>query len=147
MNESGVLNPEAFPHCFVCGPANPDGLGLTIRRDGHEAVASYTPRPTHEGYPGRFHGGLVGLLVDEMLVYAGAARGLWGMTAKVGYRLRLPIAMDAELALRGRVTRESSRGYFAEVEIRLPDGRVAAEGDGMCVITDAFDPQRAEESP
>ena len=42
------------------------------------------------GYPDRVHGGLIGMLVDEMLVYAGAPHGMWGMTAKVRYWLRRP---------------------------------------------------------
>ena len=144
VSEQDVLNPEAFPHCFVCGPENADGLHLRIYRDGDEAVASYRPRPTHEGYPERFHGGLVGLLVDEMLVYAGAARALWGMTAKVGYTLRAHIPMDAELSLRSRVTQASSRGYRAAVEIRLPDGTLAAEGEGMCVLRPDLVPPEKE---
>jgi len=144
MNEPQLLNPPAFPRCFVCGPDNPDGLHLHVYRDGDEAVARYCPRPTHEGYPERFHGGLVGLLVDEMLVYAGAAQDLWGMTAKVSYSLRAAIPMDAELRLRSRLTKTSSRGYRATVEIRLADGSLAAEGEGMCVLRQDSVPAQQE---
>jgi hypothetical protein len=144
MRESQLLNPPAFPNCFVCGPDNPDGLHLHVYRDGEEAVATYTPRATHEGYPERFHGGLVGLLVDEMLVYAGAAQNLWGMTAKVSYSLRSHIPMDAELSLRSRLTKTSSRGYRARVEIRLADGTLAAEGEGMCVVRQDLVPAEQE---
>ena len=144
MSERLVLNPKAFPHCFVCGPENPEGLHLTVFKDGEEATATYSPRPTHEGYPERFHGGLVGLLVDEMLVYAGAANELWGMTARVSYSLRAHIPMDAELTLRSRLTQASSRGYRATVEIHLADGTLAAEGDGMCVISKDLDPTMLE---
>jgi acyl-coenzyme A thioesterase PaaI-like protein len=134
MESLPVLNPAEFPHCFVCGPSNPEGLHLIVHRDGDEAVAVYTPRGTHQGYPGRFHGGLVGLLVDEMLVYAGAARGLWGMTAKVNYSLRAPIGLDDELHLRSRVTSTSSRAFRATVEIRVSGEALAAEGEGLCVM-------------
>jgi hypothetical protein len=118
----------------VCGPTNPDGLGLRVYRDGTDAVARFVPRPSQEGYPDRFHGGLVGLLVDEMLVYAGAPHGVWGMTAKVRYWLRKPIALDAALELRGRLTQRSGRGFRAVVSLHLPDGSLAAEGEGMCVV-------------
>lgn len=128
-----LLNPPEFPQCFVCGPDNPEGLHLRVFRDGTDAVAAYTPRAHQEGYPHRFHGGLVGLLVDEMLVYAGAPHGIWGMTAKVRYWLRLPIPLGSPLALRGRLTQRSDRGFRAVVAIHLPDGQLAAEGEGMCV--------------
>lgn len=118
----------------MCGPANPEGLGLEVIRDGDDAIARFVPRSTHQGWPERTHGGLVGLLVDEMLVYAGAPHGLEGMTASVSYRLRRPIPIGAELELRGRLTRRSSRGYRASVEVRLADGLLVAEGEGTCVL-------------
>lgn len=132
-----LLNPAEFPDCLVCGPANPEGLGLRIHRDGTDAVARFTPRATQIGYPGRVHGGLIGMLVDEMLVYAGAPHDLWGMTAKVRYWLRRPIPVGHELALRGRMVQHSGRGFRAVVTIHLPDGSLAAEGEGMCVIRQA----------
>jgi acyl-coenzyme A thioesterase PaaI-like protein len=140
LDDLPMLNPPEFPGCFVCGPANPEGLGLRIHRDGTDAVARYTPRATQIGYPERVHGGLIGLLVDEMLVYAGAPHGLWGMTAKVRYWLRRPIPMGSELALRGRLVQRSERGFRAVVSVHLSDGALVAEGEGMCVIRQAPGP-------
>jgi len=76
----------------------------------------------------------VGLLVDEMLVYAGAPHGVWGMTAKVHYRMRRPIPLDATLSLRGRLVQRSDRGFRAVVSIHLPGDVLAAEGEGTCVL-------------
>jgi acyl-coenzyme A thioesterase PaaI-like protein len=134
VDDLPLLNPPEFPGCFVCGPENPEGLGLRIHRDGTDAVARFTPRATHIGYPDRVHGGLIGMLVDEMLVYAGAAHDVWGVTAKVRYWLRRPIPVGSELSLRGRLIQRSDRGYRAVVTIRLADEVLAAEGEGMCVI-------------
>ncbi len=134
MDDLPLLNPAEFPHCFVCGPENPDGLGLRIHRDGTDAVARHTPSATHVGYPDRVHGGMIGMLVDEMLVYAGAPHGLWGMTAKVRYWLRAPIPVGQELMLRGRLVQRSARGYRAVVTVHLADETLVAEGEGMCVI-------------
>lgn len=134
MDDLPLLNPPEFPHCFVCGAANPEGLKLRIHRDGTDAVARFAPRAAHVGYPERVHGGIVGMLVDEMLVYAGAPHGIWGMTAKVRYWLRRPIPVGAELLLRGRLIQRSERGYRAVATIHLPDEVLAAEGEGMCVI-------------
>jgi acyl-coenzyme A thioesterase PaaI-like protein len=137
LDDLPLLNPPEFPDCLVCGPANPDGLGLRIHRDGSDAVARFLPRATQIGYPERVHGGLIGMLVDEMLVYAGAAHGLWGMTAKVRYWLRRPIPVGHELTLRGRLVQRSERGFRAVVSVHLPDGALGAEGEGMCVIRSA----------
>lgn len=104
-----------------------------VHRDGEEAVARFMPKELHQGYPSRFHGGLVGLLVDEMLVYAGLARGLVGMTASVSYRLRAPAPLERELTLRSRVDSQSGRAYRASVEVAVED-RLVAEGSGTCVL-------------
>lgn len=147
MTEPTLLNPPEFPDCFVCGHANPEGLGLRVYRDGDEAVSSYTPRSVYQGYPDRFHGGLVALLVDEMLVYAGAPHGIWGMTARVCYRLRRPIPLDQELSLRGWLTKRTAGGFRAAVEVRLADGTLAAEGEGTCVVRDPATLARATPRP
>ena len=131
------INATQYPHCFVCGAENPSGLGLHIFQDELDAVASFRPTAAHQGYPGRLHGGIVGLLVDEMLVYAGAPHGLEGMTAKVRYWLRKPIPFDIELSLRSRLIQQSDRGFRATVAIHFPDGTLAADGEGMCVLRTA----------
>jgi hypothetical protein len=128
------LNPDACPDCFGCGADNARGLRLEIFQEGTDAVAVFTAGSDLSGYPDRLHGGVVGLLVDEMLVYAGAPHGLWGITVKVSYALRKPIPLDTTIALRSRITQRSDRGFRAEVTIHLPDDVLAAEGDGLCVL-------------
>ena len=135
MDQTPVpINVQEYPHCFVCGGENASGLGLHIYRDGFDAIASFTSNSSHQGYPERLHGGLVGLLVDEMLVYAGAPYGLLGMTAKVRYWLRKPIPIGETLALRSRLMQQSDRGFRATVTLHLPGDVLAAEGEGMCVL-------------
>lgn len=129
-----LLNPSSCDGCFVCGSANPSGLGLHVHRDGTDAVATFRPAERFQGYPDRLHGGIIGLLVDEMLVYAGAPHDLWGMTAKVRYWLRKPIPLEGvELVLRGRMIQQSGRGFRAVVSVHSGDTLVA-EGEGMCVL-------------
>ncbi len=128
------LSGEFTPHCFGCGSANPRGLQLDIYQDGTDAVATFVATSDLGGWPERLHGGIVGLLVDEMLVYAGAPHDLWGMTAKVRYWMRKPIPFDVPLQLRSRMIQRSDRAFRATVTIHLPDDVLAAEGEGMCVL-------------
>lgn len=134
MPDETLLNPPQCPECFGCGADNARGLRLLIYRDGTDAVATFRPDDQLSGYPDRMHGGIVGLLVDEMLVYAGAPHGLWGMTASVRYWVRKPIPLDSELTLRSRLTQRSDRGFRATVTIHLPEDVLAAEGEGLCVL-------------
>jgi len=131
-----LLNPPEITHCFVCGSENESGLGLHVFRDGTDAVATWTPDERFQGWADRLHGGIIGLLVDEMLVYAGAPHDLWGMTAKVRYWLRKPVPLEGvELTLRGRLVQKSDRGFRAVVSVHS-GGVLVAEGEGMCVLRD-----------
>ncbi len=143
MNDRKRLSGTLTPHCFGCGDANTRGLRLEIFQDGTDAVATFTPTPDLGGWPERLHGGVVGLLVDEMLVYAGAPHDLWGMTAKVRYWLRKPIPFGVPLSLRSRLIQRSDRAYRATVAIHMPGDVLAAEGEGTCVLR----PAEAETAP
>ncbi len=132
-----LLNPPDAAHCFVCGSDNPSGLGLHVFRDGTDAIATFIPEERFEGWAGRLHGGVIGLLVDEMLVYAGVPHDLWGMTANVRYWLQKPIPLEGvELTLRGRLTQKSSGGFRAVVSVHSGEVLVA-KGEGMCVLRNA----------
>jgi len=129
-----LLNPPDAAHCFVCGSDNASGLGLHVFRDGTDVVATFIPEERFQGWAGRLHGGVIGLLVDEMLVYAGAPHDLWGMTAKVRYWLRKPIPLEGvELTLRGRLTQRSGQGFRAVVSVHSGE-LLVAEGEGLCVL-------------
>ncbi len=129
-----LLNPPDAAHCFVCGSDNPSGLGLHVFQDGTDAIATFIPEERFQGWAGRLHGGVIGLLVDEMLVYAGVPHDLWGMTANVRYWLQKPIPLEGvELTLRGRLTQKSSGGFRAVVSVHSGEVLVA-KGEGMCVL-------------
>ena len=54
-------------HCFVCGIANPFGLGLRFYQTGLGEVAAEVTVPEHfQGYPGIVHGGVVAAMLDEI---------------------------------------------------------------------------------
>lgn len=59
---------EPLFRCFGCSPRNPIGLALTMRRAGHQRIRSdITFSEQYSSYPGIVHGGLVGVLVDEIM--------------------------------------------------------------------------------
>jgi hypothetical protein len=55
-------------HCFVCGPANPIGLGVKFVLDGEICRGEFTPEPVHMGYRNVTHGGIVFSLLDELMI-------------------------------------------------------------------------------
>jgi acyl-coenzyme A thioesterase PaaI-like protein len=52
--------------CFVCGSDKPIGLHLAFYTgDKGRYIASFQPRPEHQGYPRQLHGGITSTLLDE----------------------------------------------------------------------------------
>jgi hypothetical protein len=50
--------------CFLCGIDNPIGLKLRFYTDDEgRCIASFQPKPEHQGYPGHLHGALIGTLL------------------------------------------------------------------------------------
>ena len=87
----------------VTGLGNPMSPPLVFGREGEDVVVHTTLDRRFEGPPGFVHGGVTGLLLDEVLGQAGTQAGRWGMTAflNITYRRALPI--DTELVLTAHI--------------------------------------------
>ena len=106
--------------CYVCGPQNALGLQVKFVRDGENGTrAEYTARAEHCGWPGMLHGGISFALMDEALAYALYMQGLYGVTAKVETRFRIPIAVGSQLIIRAWTLEQRRKLVDARAEIRL----------------------------
>jgi acyl-CoA thioesterase FadM len=62
-----------------------------------------------------------------------ANQNVWAMTGRLEIRFAKPVPLDQELTIVSELTRSRSRAYEAKGEIRLPDGTVLVEGNGIYV--------------
>jgi uncharacterized protein (TIGR00369 family) len=133
--------------CFVCGMQNPIGLKAFFYQDEEgRVVAHFTGKEEHQGYPGVMHGGIVTALLDEVIARVAIAQDLlWGVTAKLEVRFRRPVPLGQSLTLVGEMTRLRSRTLEAHGEIRLEDGTVAAEAEGVYIRLPQEEIERVEE--
>lgn len=119
--------------CLVCGTAN--ALGLKARfleLENGDLAGIFVPRPEHQGYPGRLHGGVSSAILDETIGRAinMAHDDAWGVTVELTVRYRKPVPLEAEVRAVGRITKDSSRLFEGTGEIVLADGTVAVEASG-----------------
>jgi uncharacterized protein (TIGR00369 family) len=132
--------------CFVCGMQNPIGLKAFFYQDEEgRVVAHFTGKEEHQGYPGVMHGGIVTALLDEVIGRVAIAYDLWAVTAKLEVRFRRPVPLGQPLTLVGEMTRLRSRTLEAHGEIRLEDGTVAAEAEGVYIRLPQEEIERVEE--
>ncbi len=147
-----ALNPGAwgFPtQCYVCEPANPQGLRVPFSYDDGErkVVAEFTLGPEYSGAPKFVHGGVVLALLDEAMAWAAiASAGRFAVvretttTFEHGVQLGLPHRVEAEIETAGPVRLEASARVVdasgrrcararARLVVLSPDAAAAAIGD------------------
>lgn len=120
-----------YPMCFACGKENPIGLKMDFACEGGLTICDFWPRPEHQGYPDRLHGGIVAALLDEVLFYATIGSGTMATTAKLEIRYRRPVPLGQQVRLVGQIVRDRGRSLQARAELRLADGALAAEASGL----------------
>lgn len=117
--------------CFACGEDNPQGLGMRFDVKDGRAVATFSVPDFLQGYPGQAHGGSIATMLDEAMGWAAYGKGTWAMTAKFSMRFRASVPLGVPLEVSGWVTRDRGRFLEMRAELRLEDGRLLAEADGL----------------
>ncbi|MCU1501813.1 MAG: hypothetical protein JWM12_1167 [Ilumatobacteraceae bacterium] len=83
------------------GRLNPSSIGIDFRRDGSRAVsARCTVHGMFQGPPGRVHGGVLALIVDELMALVNRLAGRRAFTVRLQVHLRAPAPVDVELTFR-----------------------------------------------
>ena len=140
VTESGVSGPEALlagdgNHCFVCGPANPIGLGVAFRLENDVCKAEFTPAAQHMGYDNVTHGGIVFSLLDDVMANWIWLRGEQCFTARAEVRYRAPLPIGTRVLLEGHCVKR--KGRLAQMEgkvLRADDGELVAQASGAFMI-------------
>ena len=114
--------------CFVCGRANPIGLGVLFSMDGDICRAEFTPGAQHMGYDNVTHGGIVFSLLDDVMANWVWLQGDRCFTARADIRYRAELPVGTPIRLEGRCVKR--KGRLAQMEgklIRVSDDFVVAE--------------------
>ncbi|MEQ6901624.1 PaaI family thioesterase [Nocardioides sp. YIM 152588] len=116
----------------VIGLRNPIAPPLAPVAEADRVVADFDLGAVYEGPPGLVHGGVVSLILDQMLGQAAGARGRPGMTGTltIVYRQATPLG-----PLRAEAWIERAEGIktWARGHVIGPDG-VTAEADGVFIL-------------
>lgn len=126
---SGRLNPQAPPVEWITRPTEPPP-GTPPRPVEVRARCTFTA--AHGGSPGRVYGGVVALVLDEVLGVAARAAGASGMTVALSVSLAGATPIGTSVDVVGRYTHSEGRRHFASGEV-VVDGTVAARADAVYV--------------
>ena len=112
--------------CFACGPHNPEGLHLHFEPDGTDGARTEVTLPPHlQGYREIAHGGIVMLLLDEVMAHACRFVNEKAMTAACDVRFRSPVPLGRLLTVRGRYKERRRNFLYLEAAVCLDDTELA----------------------
>lgn len=123
-----------FPLCYGCGRENPIGFKLQVHQDGDRAYAEFVPGPYHGGWPDMVHGGVLCVLLDEVVSYLPYYQGLRAVTGKMEVRLRQPARLGEKLLISAHILRRRQKVLEARSAVTLQDGTLVAEGHYLIFI-------------
>lgn len=124
-----------FDECFVSGPWNPLGIGITVERDGDGVLARITLGAAFEGAPDMAHGGIVAALFDDVLGYLLTLHRVTAFTGELRVRYHRPTPVGTPLELRGWVVEHQGRHLRAAGRLRA-DGQLVASATAVFIEVD-----------
>jgi uncharacterized protein (TIGR00369 family) len=117
--------------CFVCGGANPRGLGVRFEVEGETVLTRFIPHQDHCGYNDRVHGGVMASLLDEVMGWAPSViKRRFCVAAEIIIRYLKPLPIGHPVTVRGAMTLDRGRVCETEGEIVDDSGTVYARGAG-----------------
>jgi len=132
------LDPQPDNGCFGCGGANARGLHLVFDQDDarQRIVGRFRMGEEYQGGTGFLHGGIIALLLDEVMSKASRFHGERVVTADLRVEYKRPIRTGQEIVVEGFVARRDGRQLYHEGEIRNEAGDLLARGEGRFVVID-----------
>jgi uncharacterized protein (TIGR00369 family) len=119
-----------YSGCFVCGTRNDYGLKAKFFFKDGKAVTECSARREYEGYQDVFHGGITSTLLDEVMIKALLAQGIYAMTVEMNVKFRKIVRTGQKLHFEGELVRQRGRLYFTAGQVCTEDGDIAASATG-----------------
>ncbi|HVO58933.1 MAG TPA: PaaI family thioesterase [Dongiaceae bacterium] len=131
-----LLEPNPGNHCFGCGGANESGMKLTfaLEQESGRATGKFVLGSRYAGGAGFAHGGVIALLLDEVMGKISKLSEERAVTAELSVEYRKPVPVDAEILVAGWQESEKGRNRFRAAEIHDTQGNLLARGRGRFVV-------------
>jgi uncharacterized protein (TIGR00369 family) len=134
-----LIEPNPTNVCFGCGGGNARGMKLTFEQD--DAARKMTGRfrlgAEYQGAFGIIHGGVIAVVLDEVMGKVCRFRGVRAVTAEMNIEYLKPVWVDADLVVEGYEKEMAGRNLHLIGEIKDASGKVLARSRGRFVILGA----------
>ena len=120
--------------CYVCGKANEKGLRLHFthpKKGKLEAVVTFSKH--HQGFKDIVHGGMMAMILDEMMVNLAWKEGSPVVSAELNVRLKKPCPVGEVVHLEGKIEKDGGRAIYAAATAQSAGGEVYATATATCL--------------
>ncbi|MBN1798313.1 MAG: PaaI family thioesterase [Spirochaetales bacterium] len=105
--EQTIINDN---NCFCCGENNAQGLHLQFTYPAKGKARTELLIPPHfAGWKNITHGGLLSMLLDEVMAHACGSDDLWALTAELTVRFLKPVSVGESISVEAEITEKKSR--------------------------------------
>ena len=127
---SGAFNDDRY--CLCCGEKNPMGFKMNFRYEGEKLLSETVIPKEYQGFANVVHGGILGTLLDELMVNLYWLKGEKAVTAEYQVRLKAPCPVNRKVLLSAWHVETKRNVLMTAAEAKLEDGTVVAEATAKC---------------
>ncbi len=126
-------------YCFACGEKNPIGMHLKFTVSNETIETRYVFPKELQGYKNFVHGGMISLLLDEVMVNLPWQKlRVPVVSAEIKVKLKKPLEVGEEVIAKAYVARQKGRVFIIKGQvIKEKTNEIIAEGESICFRIDA----------
>jgi acyl-coenzyme A thioesterase PaaI-like protein len=125
------LRLEDDGYCFACGQKNTSGLKLNFTLDKENSLKTeFRFNKNHQGYKDIVHGGMVALILDELMGNLCCKLGKNAIGAQMEVRFKHPTFVGSTLYFKSWIEKEDKKIIYMKAEARNKEGSVVALASG-----------------
>jgi len=111
-------------------------MKLTFEQDnvGRKIIGRFVLGDRYQGGAGFAHGGIIAVLLDEVMGKVCRFREVRAVTAELTVEYLKPLSVEREIVVEGREVEQNGRNLFMVGEIRNESGELLARGKGRFVV-------------
>ncbi len=120
-------------YCLCCGEKNPMGFKMKFCFEGNKLLSETVIPKEYQGFNDVVHGGILGTLLDELMVNLYWLKGEKAVTVEYQVRLKAPCPTNQKVLLSAWPVEVKRNLHFAASEAHLEDGTLVAEATAKCM--------------
>lgn len=121
-------------YCFACGRNNSRGLKLKFSLDKENRLATeFNFTKEHQGFKDIAHGGIIALILDEVMGNLCWKLGKNAIGAQIEVRFKRPTLVGSTLYFKGWIEKEEKNIVYMRAEARNRENEVVAFACGKAL--------------